>query len=152
MEDRPEPAYVAVTVVAAVLGVVGAYLPWVQKHPDGYRNGQAYYTSEYLPAAEAGFHALDLIIVALGVAVIGVVAGAQYRGWLSDIGLLGVGVGLLVLSGDRLRTFRAIEGYTVEPGLSLVFASGLLFVLVGAGALLRRVVSRTVKDNEHEVG
>ncbi|WP_336327352.1 hypothetical protein [Halovenus sp. HT40] len=153
MNARPGPAYVAATVVAAVLAIVGAYLPWVKKHPDGYRNGQAYYTSEYLPAAEAGFQGLDVVVVALGVAVIGVVAGARYRGWLPDVVLLGSGVVLLLLSGDRLKRFRPVERYTVEPGLYLVLVSGLLLVLVGAGALLRRrIVARIAEDSDQEVG
>ena len=39
MEAKPTPAYITATVVAMVLGTAGVWLPWVRKHPVGYRNG-----------------------------------------------------------------------------------------------------------------
>lgn len=137
---RPTTAYVTATIVAAVIGVVGVWIPWVRKRPAGYRDGRPIYTAEYVSGLETGLRGIDPFVIVLVVAVVGVAVLARYRTWRPDIALISAGCLLLVVSGNTLRNYWSVERYAVEPGLYLLLASGLLFVLIGAGALLKRRV------------
>ena len=141
MGNRPSLAYITVTIIAAVLGVVGVYLPWVRKRPVGYTDGQPYYTSEYVTGLEAGIRGIDPFVIVPLVAVITVVVLARYRTWRPDTALVGAGGLLLVVFGNIFHNYWSVERYAVEPGLYLLLSSGLILVLVGTGTVLKRRVS-----------
>ena len=146
MADRPTPAYVTARIVAAVLGVAGVWLPWVRKRPVDTVNGQQMYPAEYVPGLETGLRGFDPVVVSLVVAVVVVVTLARYQHWRPDVALVSAG-GLLRLGfGNVFHDYWSVERYAVELGLYLLLASGLLFVLVGAGAILERRV-RTSSGN-----
>ncbi len=149
MADRPTPTYVAATVVAAVLGAAGTWLPWVRKRPVGDVNGQQIYTAEYVPGLETGLRGFDPVVVSLLVAVVVVVALARYQHWRPDVALVGAGGLLLLAFGNVFHDYWSVERYAVDPGLYLLLASGLLFVLVGGGAIFERRV-RTSKDDSRD--
>ena len=146
MADKPTPVYITATVVATVLGAAGVWLPWVRKRPVGYRNGQSIYTMEYVSGLEAGLRGVDPFVILLVVAVVVVVALARYRNWRPDIVLIGAGGLLLVVFGNIFHSYRSVERYAVESGLYLLLFSGLLYVLVGAGAILKRRVTTSPDD------
>ncbi|WP_210408935.1 hypothetical protein [Halorhabdus rudnickae] len=141
MGKRPTPAYITGTIFAAVLSVVGVYLPWVQKQPVGYTDGQPYYTAEFVAGLEAGFDGGDPFIILLVVAVVVVVILARYRTWSPDIALIGVGAVTFLLFGNTFLDYWSVERYAVQPGLFLLVISGLIFIFVGAGAILKREFS-----------
>lgn len=138
MANTPSPAYLVATTVAAVLGIVGVWLPWVRKRPVGYRDGRQIYTAEYVSGMETGLRGIDPFVVLLVAAVVGVAVLSRYRAWRPDIALVGAGGVLLWVFGTIFRNYRSVERYAVEIGLYLLLASGFLFVLIGAGALLKR--------------
>ena len=146
MADKPTPVYITATVVATVLGAAGVWLPWVRKRPVGYRNGQPIYTMEYVSGLEAGLRGIDPFVILLVVAVVVVVALARYRNWRPDIALIGAGGLLLVVFGNIFHSYWSVERYAVESGLYLLLFSGLLYVLVGAGAILKRRVTTSPDD------
>jgi len=153
METRPTLAHITATIVAAVLGVVGLYLPWVRKRPVGYADGQPYYTSEYVSGLEPGFRGIDPFIILLVVAVVGVVVLARHRTWRPDIALIGAGGLILFVFGNIFHNYWSVERYAVEPGLYLLLTSGLILVLVGAGIILkRRASTRTDESHDPKVG
>lgn len=151
MERELTLRYIIVTIVAAGLGVVGAYLPWVQKRPV-HIDGQLVSTSEYVGGSETGIQGLDPFIISLGIAAVAVVSLAQFRDWNPDIVLIGAGVLTLVISGDRFHSYWSVERYGVELGLYLVLVSGLLYIIVGAGAFFKRhIATPTAKNSDSKV-
>ena len=138
MSNNLSPASLVATIVAAALAVVGVWLPWVRKRPEGYRDGRAIYTAEYVSGMETGLRGLDLFVGLLVVAAVGVAVLARYRPWRPDLALVGAGGLVLWLSGTTFHDYWSVERYAVEPGLYLLLASGFLFVLVGAGGVLKR--------------
>ncbi|WP_229380138.1 hypothetical protein [Haloterrigena salifodinae] len=153
MANNPSPASLVATIVAAVLGVLGVWLPWVRKRPAGYRDGGAIYTTEYVSGMETGLRGIDPFVILLVVIVVGVAVLARYRTWRPDIALVGVGGLLLWVFGTIFRNYWTVEQYTVEIGLYLLLASGFLFVLVGAGGVLkRRLESGTDHGHDPRIG
>lgn len=153
MGNGPTLAYITATIVAAVLGVVGVYLPGVRKRPVGYTNGQPYYTSEYVTGLEAGIRGIDPFVIFLVGAVVVVVVLARRRTRSGDIALVGAGGLLLFVFGNVFHDYWSVDRYAVGPGLYLLLASGLIFVLVGAGTVhKRRVSTRTDESRDPEVG
>ncbi|WP_339103436.1 hypothetical protein [Haloterrigena salinisoli] len=146
MANAPSPAYLVATIVAAVSAVVGVWLPWVRKRPVGYRDGRPIYTTEYVSGMETGLRGIDPFVVLLVVAVVGVAALSRYRAWRPDIALVGAGGVVLWVFGAIFRNYRSVERYDVEIGLYLLLASGFLFVLIGAGAPLKR---RLIPSTDH---
>ena len=153
MEKQPTLAYVTVTVIASVLAVVGVYLPWVQKRPVEYIVGYHEYTAEYVPGLEPGIGIWGIdpfIIILVGVGVT-VVVLARYRSWRPESAVIGAGCLLIIEFGNFFDNYRSGERYVVEPGLYLLVISGLLFVLVGAGTVLKRhMTTRTDESREHK--
>lgn len=141
-DSSPQP-FVAATAVAAVAGVVGVYLPWVRKLPAGYTDGTPYYTAEGVPGLTSGIGVLDVPILLLLAAVVVVVVASRGHDWLPKLVLVVGGVLVLLVSGLFLEDYWSGERYAVEPGLLFLSASGVLFVLVGAGGVARRVLSWT---------
>lgn len=146
MVDEPTPASLIATVVAAVMGAVGVWIPWVRKQPVGYADGQPYYTSEYVPGLETGLRGIDLLVILLVVAVVVVVLLARDRRFRPDSALIGAGGALLVVFGNVCYQYWSVERYAVEPGLYLLLASGLLFVLAGAGTIIKRRMTPSLAD------
>ena len=151
MEKQPTLAYITVTVIAAVLAVVGAYLPWVQKRPVRYIDGYPYYTAEYVLGLEPGIWGIDPFVIILVGVVVTVVVLARYRTWRPESAVIGAGGLLLIGCGNFFYQYRSGERYVVEPGLYLLVISGLLFVLVGAGTILKRhMTTRTDESREQK--
>ncbi|ELZ17298.1 hypothetical protein C477_13745 [Haloterrigena salina JCM 13891] len=102
---------------------------------------------------ETGLRGIDPFIILLVVAVVGVAVLARYRPWRPDIALVGAGGLLLWVFGAVFRNYWTVEQYAVEVGLYLLLASGFLFVLVGAGGVLkRRLVSGTDHGRDPRIG
>ncbi|ELZ79899.1 hypothetical protein C454_11883 [Haloferax gibbonsii ATCC 33959] len=131
MVAKQKFAYIVATIMAAVLGVVGAWLPWVRKQPAGI-------TDEYMVGLDAGFSDIDLLVTILVVAVVVAVVLGHYRNWRPDGILIGAGGLILIVFGSVFQSYSAVERYVVEPGLYLLIVSGFLFILIGVVAVLSR--------------
>ena len=76
---------------------------------------------------------------------------ARYRSWRPESAVIGAGCLLIIEFGNFFDNYRSGERYVVEPGLYLLVISGLLFVLVGAGTVLKRhMTTRTDESREHK--
>lgn len=153
MTKAPPLTYIRVTLVAVVLAVVGLWLPWVRKLPVRSADGQAIYTSEDVAGLEPGIHGFDNILAVIIVAVLAVVVLARRRDRHPDLVLILVGGSMLWLFGSVLREYWRVDRYVVESGLYFLVASGLLFVLLGAGTLIkRRVTTITEASRDARIG
>lgn len=141
MADGPSLGYVVATITAAVLGVVGAWLPWVRKRPVGYTQGEPYYTAEYVSGLDAGLAGGDFLLVFVAVAVVGVVLWARHGNRRPDLVLVAAGGLVLVRYWRLFREYRGVDRYALRIGLYLVLVGGLLFLLVGGGSMLARHVT-----------
>jgi len=102
-------------------------------------------------ALTPAFWGIDPFVIILVGVVVTVVVLAGYRTWRSDSALIDAGGLLLVGFGNIFHTYRSIKQYVVEPGLYLLLISGLLFVLVGAGTVLKRhMTTRTDESREQK--
>lgn len=152
MTDRPTVTYVTASVVAAGLAVVGAWLPWVRKRPVDQADGGEIITTEYVWGLETGIRAVDAPLVGVAVAVVGIVVLARYLDWRPDWILVGGGGILLYVAGTKFYDYLTVERYLVGPGLYLLGASGLLFVSLGTGVILKRWgASRIIGDENSRV-
>ena len=142
MSSKQKFAYIAATIVAAVLAVVGAWLPWVRKQPVGI-------TDEYIAGLDAGFSDIDFLVIALVMTVVVAVVLGHYRNWRTDVVLIGAGGLILVVFGSVFQSYLAVERYVVEPGLYLLIASGCLFILIGVGAALNRRLTPIVSNRDN---
>ncbi|PSQ18533.1 hypothetical protein BRD02_00585 [Halobacteriales archaeon QS_8_69_73] len=95
---------------------------------------------------EVGLRGIDPFVILLVVAVVVAVVLARYRNWRPDIALIGAGGLLLVVFGNIFHSYWSVERYAVEFGLYLLLFSGLLYVLVGAGAILKRHMTISPDD------
>ncbi|WP_309138855.1 hypothetical protein [Haloterrigena gelatinilytica] len=119
----------------------------------GRLQGRAVYTTEYVSGMETGLRGIDPAVIVLVVAVVGVAVLARFRPWRPDIALVGAGGLLLWVFGDIFHSYWSVERYAVGSGLYLLLASGSLFVLVGAGGVLKcRLGSGTDHGRDARVG
>jgi hypothetical protein len=138
MAAKQKFAYITATIVAALLAVVGAWLPWVRKQPVGI-------TDEYIAGLDAGFSDIDLLVIIL---VVAVVLG-YYRNWRPNGVLIGAGGLILVVFASVFQSYLAVERSVVEPGLYLLIASGFLFILIGVAAVLSRRITPIVSNRDN---
>jgi hypothetical protein len=144
MKQTQSHRYVAATVVAGGLAIIGMWLPWVQKLPVGtIKGGGAAYTMEGVPELEAGFESFDLFVLVpiLFMVVVGAVAVSRGRSWWTDTVLAVMGSALLWVAGNSYIGYYTTERYAAQPGVYLVLAAGLLLILIGAGGFLTGLTS-----------
>jgi hypothetical protein len=138
MGRDPTLAYVATTVVAAAMVVVGVWLPWVRKRPVGYFEGRPYYTGEWTTGLESGFGGTDVVAVLVVVAVVAITVLSRTSNWRPDVALVVAGGLLAWAAGTVLRDYWTTERYAVEPGLYVLVAGSLLLLVLGVGSVLGR--------------
>jgi len=133
MSREPSLSYVGAAFTASILAVVGVWLPWVRKipGPDGA------VTMEYVPGLwtgieSAGYDKLILLLIAV---VMSITLLARYRQWRPDPALIAVGGFILFIAGGALDSY--LGGYYIQPGLFILFLSGLLLTLLGVSAFVR---------------
>lgn len=122
------PAYIFATIIAAVLGGVGVSLPFIQND-----------TWAYMEHAHAGLQGWDPVALVVFVGLVVLVVVARSRSWRPDGVLLVTGAGLLFIYGLFFNRYRDID-VVIQPGMYLVLASAVLFVLIGAGGFLNNRV------------
>lgn len=149
MGRPPSIKYTTATILTAILTVVGVWLPWVQKLPAGYIDGQPYYTSEWVPGLEAGFQGTDPFAVLLAVLAIVAVIAARKLNRPPDGVLVVAGAVLVWWSGTTLQYYWQVDRYAIEPGLYLCVISGVLLILLGVDAGFRRYLN-TGRDSTEE--
>lgn len=149
MGRPPSIGYRLAVVVAAVLGMVGLWLPWVRKRPVGYIDGQPYYTSELIPGLNAGFQALEGLIVLFAILAIVAVVTTPMVDWSPRGVIIAAGAAMLWWSGTRLLYYGGSESYAVEPGLYLSVLSGIVLVILSAGTGIRRLNTSQPPTNEN---
>lgn len=137
MGSSPSNPYLAATTTAGLIAVVGAWLPWVQKHPVGTIDGQAYYTTEWITGLDAGFRGIDWVIIGLVLAAIGLTVLARTRSWRPDIPNIAIGATISITIANIGRTYWIVDRYTAEPGFYLLLGGGLILAGIGVLGLLR---------------
>ncbi|EMA56388.1 hypothetical protein [Halococcus thailandensis] len=139
MNKNPSHQYVAATVIAVGLAIIGMMLPWVQKLPvRNIEGGGEAYTMEWIPGLEAGFETFDLFVLVpiLFTLLAGGVAASRGRSWWTD-GILSIMGGVILwVAGNSYIGYYTTERYAAQPGVYLVLAAGLLLILIGAGGFL----------------
>ena len=148
MGRPPSIKYTTATILTAILTVVSVWLPWVQKLPAGYIDGQPYYTMEWVPGLEAGFQGTDPFAVLLAILVIVTVIAARKLKWPPDGVLVVVGTVLVWWSGTTLQSYSTVDRYAIEPGLYLCLVSGVLLILLGVGAGFQRYLNSGLASTE----
>lgn len=135
-------------ILTAILAIVGVWLPWVQKRPVGYTDGQPYYTMEWVPGLEAGFQGTDPYAVLLAGIVIVAVVAAHRLNRPPDGVLVIVGAVLVWWSGTTLRYYWRVDHLAIEPGLYLCILSGVLLIHLGIGAGFQRYLNTGLDSTE----
>lgn len=123
-------------VVAVLMILIGTAFPWVRKLPAGYTEGEPYYTDELVWGLNPGFEVADFLIVVPALSAIVVLITVRNRDWVVDVWLLATAIPVLWLVGQVYNNYQTGAKYAVEPGLYLVIAGGVLFVLLGASDLI----------------
>ncbi|QFU84571.1 hypothetical protein GCU68_17500 (plasmid) [Natronorubrum aibiense] len=86
----------------------------------------------------------------LAVSVVLAVVVAWKQDWNPDGFLIGAGGILLLWGGSTYNSYRTVDRYVIEPGLYLVIVSGCLFLLLGAGRILKRHFTTTANSQSSQ--
>lgn len=139
LDDKwPSLPYVGAALGLCFFAGIGMWLPWVENTPQ-YLNGEPYVTGIGLPGLWWGYDSFDLLVaIGLVPALVGTLTFRR-RIWLRDACVFLSGTLVSWWVGGLAYEYWSVDHYLLEPGIFLVLGSGLLFCLLSAGAVAKRL-------------